>query len=155
MAGYTDFFVVPVPKANIEAYRKEAEQFFAVWREHGALSAVEVEGDDVPVGKLTSFPRSVALKDDETVLVGMMTYRSRAHRDEVNEKAMKDPRMAGMDPKKASFDMTRMFYGGFKPFVGETAATMPAIQPYLFAHSGVAVRRRSTSTRRHWAPRSA
>lgn len=135
MTNYVDMFVVPVPKKNIDAYRKEAEVFFQVWREHGALSCVEVEGDDVPVGKVTSFPRSVALKDDETVFVGMMTYRDRAHRDEVSAKAMQDPRMAGMDTKTMSFDGSRMFFGGFKPFVGEAAAaptSPPAIQPYLF-----------------------
>jgi PhnB protein len=134
--SYIDLFVVPVPKKNFEAYRKEAEQFFAVWRAHGALSCVEVEADDAPAGKVTSFPQSVNLKSDETVFVGIMTYRSRAHRDEVSAKAMQDPRMAGMmDPKKMAFDGKRMFFGGFKPFVGETAAAQspaPAIQPYLF-----------------------
>ena len=68
--SYTDLFVVPVPKRNIETYRTEAETFFKVWRDHGALACVEVEGDDVPDGKVTSFPRSVALKDDEAVFVG-------------------------------------------------------------------------------------
>lgn len=133
MANYIDMFVVPVPKKNIETYRKDADLFFQVWRDHGALSCVEVEGDDVPVGKNTSFPRSVALKDDEAVFVGIMTFQSRAHRDEVNAKAIKDPRMAGMDPKKMPFDASRMFFGGFKPFIGEAAApATPAIQPYLF-----------------------
>ncbi len=132
MTGYTDLFVVPVPNKNIEAYRKEAEQFFAVWREHGALSCLEVEADDAPAGKVTSFPQSVNLKPDETVFVGIMTFRSRAHRDEVNAKAMKDPRMAGMKPETMPFDGKRMFFGGFKPFLGEPAAAMPAIQPYLF-----------------------
>jgi PhnB protein len=135
MTNYIDMFVVPVPKKNIDAYRKEAELFFQVWRDHGTLSCAEVEGDDVPVGTVTSFPRSVVLKDDETVFVGMMTYRDRAHRDEVSAKAMQDPRMAGMDPKTMSFDGSRMFFGGFKPFVGQIAAaptSPPAIQPYLF-----------------------
>jgi PhnB protein len=132
MTGYTDLFVVPVPKKNIEAYRKEAEHFFTVWRENGALSCVEVEADDAPAGKVTSFPQSVNLKSDETVFVGIMTFRSRAHRDEVNAKAMKDPRMAGMKPETMPFDAKRMFFGGFKPFVGAAAAATPAIQPYLF-----------------------
>ena len=132
---YTDLFVVPVPTKNIAAYRTQAEQFVAVWREHGALSCVEVEGDDAPAGKVTSFPQSVDLKPGETVFVGIITYHSRAHRDEVNAKAMKDPRMAGMDQKSMPFDGKRMFFGGFKPFVGEAAAAPtkpPAIQPYLF-----------------------
>ena len=130
MTTYTDMFVVPVPKQNTEAYRKQAEQFCAVWREHGALSCVEVEADDAPVGKVTSFPQSVDLKPGETVFVGIISYRSRAHRDEVNAKAMKDPRMAGMDAKSMPFDGKRMFFGGFKPFVGEAATT--GVQPYLF-----------------------
>ena len=117
MSNYVDVFVVPVPKKNIESYRKNAELFGKVWREHGALSFVEVEADDAPMGKVTSFPQSVDLKPDETVFVGIATYASRAHRDEVSAKAMKDPRMAGMDPKSMPFDAKRMFWGGFKPFV--------------------------------------
>ncbi len=132
MTSYTDLFVVPVPAKNVEVYRKQAELFVTVWREHGALSCVEVEADDAPAGKVTSFPQSVALKPDETVFVGIITYRSRAHRDEVSAKAMKDPRMAGMKPETMPFDGKRMFFGGFKPFVGEAPAAMPAIQPYLF-----------------------
>ncbi len=114
MNEYFDLFVVPVPKENIEAYRKQAETFVKVWREHGALSCIEVEADDAPTGKITSFPQSVALKPDETVFVGIITYRSRAHRDEVNAKAMKDPRMTSM---QMLLDGKRMFFGGFKPFV--------------------------------------
>jgi PhnB protein len=135
MTSYTDIFVVPVPQKNIEAYRKEAEKFFAVWREHGALSGVEVEADDVQPGKVTSFPQSVALQPGETVFVGIITYRSRAHRDEVSAKAMKDPRMAGMKPETMPFDGRRMFFGGFKPFVGDaspSAAASAGVQPYLF-----------------------
>jgi PhnB protein len=129
--AYSDLFVVPVPKSNIEAYRKQAELFVQVWREHGALSCIEVEGDDVPAGAVTSFPQSVALKPDETVFVGIITYQSRAHRDEVNAKAMKDPRMAAMKPETMPFDGKRMFFGGFKAFVGEQSAAA-GVQPYLF-----------------------
>ncbi len=117
MSSYVDVFVVPVPNKNIKDYRKNAELFGKVWREHGALSFIEVEADDAPLGKVTSFPQSVDLKPDETVFVGMATYASRAHRDEVNAKAMKDPRMAGMNPATMPFDAKRMFFGGFKPFV--------------------------------------
>lgn len=129
--AYSDLFVVPVPKQNIEAYRKQAEIFVRVWREHGALSCIEVEGDDVSAGAVTSFPQSVALKPDETVFVGIITYQSRAHRDEVNAKAMKDPRMADMKPETMPFDGKRMFFGGFKAFVGEQSAAA-GVQPYLF-----------------------
>lgn len=129
MNGYTEVVITPVPKQKASDYKKVAELSAKIWREHGALSYVELEGDDVKPGQWTSFPRSVDLKDDEFVTVGIITYRSRAHRDEVNAKAMKDPRMAGMDPKTMPFDGKRMFWGGFKPFFGETAASL---QPYLF-----------------------
>ena len=134
MSTYTDLYVVPVPKKKTKAYRKQAELFTKVWSEHGALSCIEVEADDAPMGKVTSFPQSVQLKPDENVFVGIITYRSRAHRDEVSAKAMKDPRMTGMDPKSMPFDGKRMFFGGFKPFVGEapTVGSASAIKPYLF-----------------------
>ena len=130
MTSYTDLFVVPVPTGKRDAYRDLAETSAKVWKEHGALSYVEVEADDAKAGKWTSFPQSVDLKDGEFVVVAIITYRSREHRDEVNAKAMKDPRMAGMDPKTMPFDAKRMFWGGFKPFSGAPQA--PAVQPYLF-----------------------
>ncbi len=132
--SYTDVFVVPVPKSNIAAYRKHTEQFVQIWRDHGALSYVGVEADDAPAGKVTSFPQSVALKEGETVIVSIVTYRSRAHRDEVHAKTMKDPRVAGMKPETMPFDGKRMFLGGFKPFLGGAAESggSATIQPYLF-----------------------
>jgi len=85
------------------------------WREHGALEYREYVADDVKVGKLTSFPRSVKLKRGETVIFAWIAYKSRAHRDQVNAKVMKDPRLAKMmDPKAMPFDGKRMFWGGFK-----------------------------------------
>jgi PhnB protein len=131
MTTYTDLYVVPVPHASRDAYRRLAELSAQVWTEHGAISYIEVEADDVKAGKWTSFPRSVDLKDGESVIVAFITFRSRAHRDEVNAKALQDPRMAGMDPKSLPFDGKRMFFGGFKPFVGDAAAG-PGVQPYLF-----------------------
>ena len=132
--SYTDLFVVPVPKSNVAAYRKQTEQIVNVWRDHGALSYAGVEADDAPAGKVTSFPQSVALKDDETVIVSIVTYRSRAHRDEVHAKTAKDPRMADMKPETMPFDGKRMFFGGFKPFLGGAAegGGSATIQPYLF-----------------------
>lgn len=118
MTNYTDFFILPVPRANLDAYRKQAELFATVWKDHGALSCVEFEADDVPTGKVTSFPQAVHLKPDETVMVGAISYKSRAHRDEVNAKAMKDERMAAMDPQSMTFDGKRMFFGGFQHFIG-------------------------------------
>lgn len=125
--SYTDIFVIPVPKQKMSAYRKLAETSANVWREHGALSYVEVEADDAQPGKLTSFPQSVALEAGEVVIVAIIVYRSRAHRDEVNAKAMNDPRMAGMDPKTMPFDAKRMFWGGFKSFVGSGPAAASVI----------------------------
>lgn len=86
-----------------------------IWREHGALEFRECVADDVKVGKLTSFPRGVKLKPGETVIFSWIVYKSRAHRDPVNAKVMKDPRLAGMmDSKTLPFDGKRMIYGGFK-----------------------------------------
>ena len=112
---YIDGFVLPVPKKNIDAYRKMAAEAGKVWREHGALNYVESVADDAPVGKLTSFPRSVKLKPNETVVFSFITYKSRKDRDRVNAKVMKDPRLASMMNVKAMpFDGKRMIYGGFK-----------------------------------------
>lgn len=132
MTLYTDVFVAPILKSRAADYRKIAETAEAVWLEHGALSYVEIEADDAKTGKWTSFPQSVDLKDNEFVVVALIMYRSRAQRDEVNAKAMNDPRMADMDPKTMPFDPKRMFWGGFKPFVGRYHAQAPAVQPYLF-----------------------
>jgi uncharacterized protein YbaA (DUF1428 family) len=118
MSTYTDLIVIPVPVSKIAEYRKLAEMSEQLWRDHGALSYIEVQADDVKPGKVTSFPQSVDLQPGEAVMVSIITYSSRAHRDEVNAKVMKDPRMAAMDPKTMPFDTKRMFFGGFKPFVG-------------------------------------
>jgi uncharacterized protein YbaA (DUF1428 family) len=115
---YVDGFVVPVPKKNLQAYRRMAQKAGKIWREHGALEYRECAADDVKMGKLTSFPQSVKLKRGETVVFSWIVYKSRAHRDRVNAKVMKDPRLAPMmDPKKIPFDSKRMFYGGFKVLV--------------------------------------
>jgi PhnB protein len=131
MTHYLDIIVAPVQRKNVATYRKDAERFFDVFRECGALSCVELEGDDVPVGKLTSFPRSLDLKADESVFVGLITYRDRAHRDEVKAKAMLHPQFAHADPKSMSFDPMRIYFGGFKPFLGQLQSA-PTVQPYLF-----------------------
>ena len=112
---YVDGFVVPVPKKNMQAYRRMALKAGKVWREHVALEYVECAADDVKPGKLTSFPQSVKLKPGETVVFSWIVYKSRAHRDRVNAKVMKDPRLASMmNPKTMPFDGKRMFWGGFK-----------------------------------------
>jgi uncharacterized protein YbaA (DUF1428 family) len=117
MGKYVDGFVVPVPKDKLEAYRKFSETAGKVWRELGALEYVECFGDDVPPGKLTSFPQAVKLEANETVVFAWIVYSSRAERDRINAAVMKDPRITGTDPKSMPFDAKRMFWGGFKPFV--------------------------------------
>jgi uncharacterized protein YbaA (DUF1428 family) len=114
---YVDGFVVPVPKNKVEAYRRLARKAGKVWRDHGALEFKECVADDVKMGKLTSFPRSVKRKPNETVFFSYIVYKSRAHRDKVNAKVMKDKRFAGMDMKDMPFDGKRMIYGGFKVLV--------------------------------------
>ena len=118
MALYVDGYIVPVPKKKLQVYRRMAMKAGKVWREHGALEFRENVADDVKVGKLTSFPRSVKLKPGETVVFSWIVFKSRAHRDRVNAKVMKDPRLADMmDPKGMPFDGKRMIYGGFSPLV--------------------------------------
>src|SRR5436190_2245499 len=115
---YVDGFVVPVPKKNLEAYRRMARTAGKVWRDHGALEYVESVADDVKAGKTTSFPQSVKLKAGETVVFAYVVYKSRAQRDSVMAKVMKDPRLAKMmDPKTMPFDGKRMFWGGFKTMI--------------------------------------
>jgi uncharacterized protein YbaA (DUF1428 family) len=115
---YVDGYVLPVPKKNVAAYRRMAQKAGKVWREHGALEYIECVADDVKPGKHTSFPQSVKLKPAETVVFAYIVYKSRADRDRVNAKVMKDPRLANMmDPKAMPFDGKRMFWGGFKVLV--------------------------------------
>ncbi len=116
--NYVDGFVVPVPRKNLAAYRRMSQKAGKVWREYGALNYTECVGDDVKVGKLTSFPQSVKLKPGEVVFFSWITYKSRAQRDRVNARVMKDPRLVDMmDPKSMPFDAKRMFFGGFKVVV--------------------------------------
>ncbi|SFN48675.1 DUF1428 domain-containing protein [Variovorax sp. OV329] len=115
---YVDGFVVPVPRKNVDAYRDMALKAGKVWLEHGALQFRECMGDDVKPGELTSFPQSVKLEEGEVVFFSWITYESRAKRDEVNDKVMKDPRMKEMmEPKDAPFDTRRMIFGGFEVVV--------------------------------------
>jgi len=115
---YVDGFVLPVPKKNLAAYRRMSRKAGKVWREHGALEYIECVADDVKPGKHTSFPQSVKLKPGEVVVFSYIVYKSRAQRDRINAKVMKDPRLASMmDPKALPFDGKRMFWGGFKILV--------------------------------------
>jgi uncharacterized protein YbaA (DUF1428 family) len=114
--SYIDGFVAAVPKANRDAYKKHAEKTGAVFKELGALSVVECWGDDVPEGKLTSFPMAVKCKEDEAVIFSWITWPSRQVRDAGMEKAMKDPRLQP-DKSPMPFDGKRLIYGGFEKLV--------------------------------------
>ena len=116
---YVDGFVLPVPKKSLQAYRRIAQKAGRVWREHGALEYRECAGDDLNVKCGVPFPRMTKLKPGETVVLSWIIFKSRAHRDRVNAKVMKDPRLAKMmDPKSMMpFDVKRISYGGFKILV--------------------------------------
>ena len=120
--GYIDGFVIPVPKANLEQYREQAEIACQVWREYGALDYLETVGEDVDSEFGIPFPKLANTKDDEVVVFAYISYRDRAHRDEVNAKVMADERMKAMCPSENSdfeppFDCTRMTCGGFSVLV--------------------------------------
>jgi uncharacterized protein YbaA (DUF1428 family) len=114
--AYIDAFVCAVPTANREKYRQHAEEAAAVFKEHGALKVVECWGDDVPEGKLTSFPKAVQKKDDETVVFGWILWPLREARDQGMPKAMADGRLM-QETNPMPFDGKRMIYGGFETIV--------------------------------------
>jgi len=120
MALYVDGFVISVPKRKIDANLKIAHAAGKVWREHGALEYRECVGDDLAVKMCMPFPRGIKSKKNETVLFSYILYKSRAHRDRVNAKVMKDPRLtAMMENKDMPMDPNRMLYGGFTVAVDE------------------------------------
>ena len=113
---YVDGFVAAVPTANREAYRRHAEAAAVVFKEHGALRLVECWGDDVPAGKLTSFPMAVKAQPDETVVFSWITWPSREARDAGMQKVMADPRVKP-ESNPMPFDGKRLIYGGFSVIV--------------------------------------
>ena len=115
---YIDGFVVPVPKKKLAAYARMSKKASKVWRDHGALEYRECAGEDLKVKMGLPFPRGTKVKPGETVVFAYIVYKSRAHRDQVNARVMKDPRLNDMcDPKDMPFDVKRMMYGGFKTIV--------------------------------------
>jgi uncharacterized protein YbaA (DUF1428 family) len=115
---YVDGFVLPVPKKNLQAYRRMAQKAGKLWREHGALDYKECAGDDLNTKMGVPFTKSAKAKSGETVVFAYIVYKSRKHRDQVNAKVMKDPRIKGMgDEKSMPFDVKRMVYGGFNVLV--------------------------------------
>lgn len=118
MANYVDGFVLSVPKRNLPTYRRMAQQAGKIWMEYGALQYYECVGDDMKPGFGVPFPKLAKVKRGEVVVFSWVVYKSRAHRDRVAAKVMKDPRLnAYMGPNKMPFDPKRMAYGGFKTLV--------------------------------------
>jgi uncharacterized protein YbaA (DUF1428 family) len=112
---YVDGFVLPVPKKNLKAYFRMAAKAGKIWREYGALEYRECVGDDLSNKWGMPFTKGLKLKRGETAVFAYIVFKSRAHRDAVNAKVMKDERLAAMcDPKNPPFDCKRMMYGGFK-----------------------------------------
>lgn len=115
---YVDGFVIPMPKKNLPAYKRMASKAGKVWLEHGALEYRECTGDDLNIKMGVPFPRLTKAKKGETVVFSWIVYKSKKHRNSVNAKVMKDPRLEGMmDVNKMPFDMKRMTYGGFNTLV--------------------------------------
>lgn len=116
---YVDGFVIPVPKKKLPAYIRMAKKASRIWIEHGALDYKECVGDDLNIQYCLPFPKGIKAKAGEAIVFAYIVYKSRAHRDKVNAKVMKDPRITSMcDPKDMPFDCKRMLYGGFKVMVG-------------------------------------
>jgi uncharacterized protein YbaA (DUF1428 family) len=115
---YVDGYLVPVPKAKLAEYKKVASKAGKIWLEHGALQYCEAVGDDLETPWGVSFNKSAKIKDGEVPVFAFVVYNSRAHRDQVNKKVMKDERlMKMMDPNQPLFEMKRMAFGGFKALV--------------------------------------
>jgi uncharacterized protein YbaA (DUF1428 family) len=117
MKGYVDLYLLPVPKRNIPAYRRQARAFGRIIREYGALDYREFLGDDLFPRGMVSFTKKVKLLPGEVLTAAIAGFRSRSHRDQVLKKMFNDPRMAAMMNKKPLFDMKKMMYGGFTTFV--------------------------------------
>jgi uncharacterized protein YbaA (DUF1428 family) len=119
MARYVDGFLLAVPKKNLQAYRRLARKAGKIWREFGAVDYRECVGDDMKVKGVVPFPRTIRLKAGELVVFSWIVYKSRKHRDSVNARIMKDPRIIKMMRSASLFDSKRMVYGGFKVIVDD------------------------------------
>jgi uncharacterized protein YbaA (DUF1428 family) len=117
MKGYVDLYLVPIPKKNVGAYRKIAQKFGEIIRDHGALEYREWLGDDLNHKGMTAFPSKIKLKPGEVLISSVVEFNSKAHRNQVNKKIMNDARMKKLMNMKPLFDMKRMLYGGFSTIV--------------------------------------
>lgn len=119
MSKYVDAYILPIRKKNVAAYRVMARVGHKVWRELGALDYRECVGEDFNAFCGIGFPKQLKLRKDETLIFAYIVFRSRAHRDRVNRKAMSDPRLAAFATQKMPFDVDRMLYAGFSTIVGD------------------------------------
>lgn len=110
--SYIDGFVIAVPNDKREVYKSHAALAAGVFKENGALRVVEAWGDDVPEGKLTSFPMAVKREANETVVFSWIEWPDKATRNKGMDKAMSDPRLSS-ETSPMPFDGKRMIYGGF------------------------------------------
>ena len=118
MAHYIDGFVLPIPRARLEEYQRQAAMVADIWKEHGALDYREYVGDDMHLEGTASFIDLVRAADDEVIVYGWVMFESREARDRANEKVATDPRVADViDPATSGFDAGRMAYAGFRPLV--------------------------------------
>jgi uncharacterized protein YbaA (DUF1428 family) len=117
MSQYIDAIVIPVPRANLDTYKRMSAEWGKAHLRHGALYYSDSISDDAQPGKVTSFPQAVQLKDDEVIALAWVVFRNKADRDRINKAVMADPRLASMNPKTVPFDARRMFWGGFKTLV--------------------------------------
>ncbi|HEX3034131.1 MAG TPA: DUF1428 domain-containing protein [Thermodesulfobacteriota bacterium] len=117
MKGYIDLYILPLPKKNLSAYRRIAQRFGKIIEDHGALEYREWVGDDLKVKGMGAFPSKIKLKPGEVLISSIVEFRSKSHRNQVNKKAMNDPRMKALMAEKPLFDMKRMLYGGFSTIV--------------------------------------
>ena len=117
MAKYVDGFVITIPKKKIGAYKKIASKAAKIWMKYGALEYFETTGDELKSQMGVPFTKLAKTKPSETVVFAWIVYKSKAHRNQVNKKVMKDPWMNSFDPSKMPFNPKRMTYGGFKAIV--------------------------------------
>ena len=119
MSQYFDAFVIPVPRANLETYKRMSKEWGNAHIRRGALYFSDSISNDAQPGKITSFPQAVQLKDDEVIALGWVVYRNKEDRDRISKEVMEDPQLKeSMDPSKMPFDGKRMFWGGFESIVG-------------------------------------
>ena len=122
MSPYLDVIVIPVPRTQLDTYKKMSAEWGKAHLRHGAMYYSDAVADDVQPGKLTSFPQAVQLKDDEVVAVSWVVFQSKEDRDRINKALMDDPQLKEhMDPSRMPFDGKRMFWGGFQTIVGLAA----------------------------------